>query len=222
MSAEAPSALRARTDQAAGAVVGDVHRFVPGTSGATVLVLHGTGGDENDLLPLARELAPDANLLSPRGPVLENGMPRFFRRLAMGVFDQADLRRRTAELGAFVREAAARYGFDPVRLVALGYSNGANVAASLLLTDGSALAGAALLRPVLPFDPERLPSLADKPILIAAGRRDPFAPVQSVEALAAALRGAGAAVEVAWSDGGHGLELEELARVASWLERRTR
>ena len=198
--------------------VGAVHRFVPGSSGATLLVLHGTGGDENDLLPLGRELAPTANLLAPRGPVLENGMPRFFRRLAMGVFDQEDLRRRTAELGAFTREAAERYGFDPARLFALGYSNGANIAASLLLTDGSVLAGAALLRPVLPFEPDRLPSLAAKPILIASGRRDPYAPIESVEALAAALRRAGALVEVAWSDAGHGLESHELARVAAWLE----
>ena len=207
------------TAAAARDTVGAVHRFVPGSSGVTLLVLHGTGGDENDLLPLARDLAPTANLLAPRGPVLENGMPRFFRRLAMGVFDQEDLRRRTAELGAFAREAAQRYGFDPARLFALGYSNGANIAASLLLTDGSVLAGAALLRPVQPFEPEELPRLSGKPILIAGGRRDPYAPVESVEALAATLQKAGALVEVAWSDAGHGLEAHELARVAAWFAR---
>ena len=207
------------TAAAARDTVGAVHRFVPGSSGATLLVLHGTGGDENDLLPLARDLAPTANLLAPRGPVLENGMPRFFRRVAMGVFDQEDLRRRTAELGGFAREAAERYGFDFARLFGLGYSNGANIAASLLLTDGSALAGAALLRPVLPFEPEEPPRLSGKPILISAGRRDPYAPVESVEALAATLQRAGALVEVAWSDAGHGLEAHELARVAGWLAR---
>jgi predicted esterase len=199
--------------------VGDVHRFVPGATveAPTLLVLHGTGGDENDLLPLARQLAPAANLLSPRGPVLEHGMPRFFRRLAVGHFDLADLARRTAELGRFVRDAAGRYGFDPTRVVALGYSNGANIAASLLLTDGAALAGAVLLRPMLPFAPERLPDLTGKPVLIAAGRRDPYAPAASVEALAAHLSRAGARVELAWSDGGHALESDELGAVQRFL-----
>jgi phospholipase/carboxylesterase len=212
-------AASARGDAGADPAVGDVHRFVAGTSGGTLLVLHGTGGDENDLLPLARELAPEANLLAPRGPVLEQGMPRFFRRLGVGVFDEADLERRTAELARFVRAAAARHGFEPARVVALGYSNGANIAASLLLRDGSALAGAVLLRPVLPFEPRQLPDLAGKGVLIAAGRRDPYAPIERVEALADALRRAGAAVELAWSGGGHGLERDELDQAARWLRR---
>jgi predicted esterase len=199
--------------------VGDVHRFVPGSSADTLLLLHGTGGDENDLVGLGRELAPDANLLAPRGPVLEQGMPRFFRRLALGVFDEADLVRRSGELGRFVRAAAARYGFDPARVVALGYSNGANIAAALLLLDGAALAGAALLRPVLPLEPPALPNLADKPVLLAAGRRDPYSPIERVEALADRLRRAGAAVELAWTDGGHGLEPGEIDHAAAWLAR---
>ncbi len=207
------------TSGPAGPAVGDVHRFVAGTSGGTLLVLHGTGGDENDLLPLARELAPEANLLAPRGPVLEQGMPRFFRRLGVGVFDEADLERRTAELARFVRAAAARHGFDPARVVALGYSNGANIAASLLLRDGSVLAGAVLLRPVLPFEPLQLPDLAGRGVFIAAGRRDPYAPIERVEALADALRRAGAAVELAWSGGGHSLERGELDQAARWLQR---
>jgi phospholipase/carboxylesterase len=202
-----------------GPAVGDVHRFVAGTSGGTLLVLHGTGGDENDLLPLARQLAPEAHLLAPRGPVLEQGMPRFFRRLAAGVFDEADLARRTAELARFVRAAAARYRFDAARVVALGYSNGANIAASLLLSDGAVLAGAVLLRPVLPFEPRWLPDLAGKGVFIAAGQRDPYAPVERVEALADALRRAGAAVELAWNDGGHGLEPGEIDQAARWLRR---
>jgi predicted esterase len=199
--------------------VGDVFRWDAGTSGVTLLVLHGTGGDENDLVPLARELAPHANLLAPRGPVLEQGMPRFFRRLALGVFDQEDLRRRTRELGEFVRGAASRHGFDPAKLFAFGYSNGANIAASLLLADGAALAGAALLRPVLPFEPESAPALDGKPILVAAGRHDPYAPHEQVERLVHHLEHGGARVEVAWSDAGHGLEPGELDRVAAWLAR---
>ncbi len=198
--------------------VGDVHRFVPGArpEAPTLLVLHGTGGDENDLLPLARELAPGAGLLAPRGPVLEHGMPRFFRRLAVGRIDLEDLARRTAELAAFVRAAAERYGFDPARVWALGYSKGANIAASLLLTDG-VLAGAALLRPTLPFEPRRLPDLAGRAIYIASGRRDPYAPPEAVEALAGHLRRAGAEVEVAWSDSAHGLEPQELDGARRWL-----
>jgi phospholipase/carboxylesterase len=201
--------------------VGDVYRWVAGSSGTTLLVLHGTGGDENDLLPLARELAPSANLLSPRGPVLENGMPRFFRRLAMGVFDQVDLARRTRELAEFVSEAATRHAFDPARVLALGYSNGANIAASLLLTDGSALGGAALLRPVLPFEPDQVPDLTGKPILVAAGRRDPYAQVEQVERLIDHLERGGAQVEAIWSDAGHGLERHELDRVVAWFRLRT-
>jgi predicted esterase len=199
--------------------VGDVHRFVPGATAAapTLVVLHGTGGDENDLLPLARELAPAASLLAPRGPVSEHGMPRFFRRLAVGVFDLEDLARRTAELGAFVRASAARYGFDPARVWALGYSNGANIAASLLLTEGDTLAGAVLLRPTLPFEPAALPDLAGRAVFVAAGRRDPYAPPASVEALAGHLARAGAEVEVAWSDAAHGLEPEELEAAKRWL-----
>lgn len=202
--------------------VGAIHRYVPGPapSAPTLLVLHGTGADENDLLPLAREILPAANLLAPRGPVLEHGMPRFFRRLAMGVFDLEDLARRTAELAAFVRAAAERYGFDPARVWALGYSNGANIAASLMLTDGEALAGAVLLRPMLPFEPERPPGLAGRAVYIAAGRRDPYASVESVEALARYLRRAGAEVELAWIDGGHGLEGEEIAAAKRWMEAR--
>lgn len=212
---EAPA--RGRRDAAGD--LGFVHRFEPGSGRDTLLVLHGTGGDENDLIPLARSLAPDAALLSPRGQVLEQGMPRFFRRLAMGVFDEADLLQRTADLGRFVRAAAAHYRFDPARVLALGYSNGANIAAALLLMDGTALAGAALLRAILPLEPPSLPDLTGKPVLMAAGRNDPYAPVARVEKLAALLTRAGAKVQLDWSDGGHGLEPGELDAVASWLRR---
>ncbi len=201
--------------------VGEIHRFVPGASSAapTLLVLHGTGGDENDLLPLAREVSPSASLLSPRGPVLENGMPRFFRRLEAGVFDLEDLALRTRELGAFVRTSADRYGFDATRVFALGYSNGANIAASLLLSDGAALAGAILFRAMRPFEPEVLPNLEGTPVFLAAGESDPHVPVLQVEGLADSLRRARARVEVMWSQTGHRLEPQELGAARSWLER---
>ena len=194
-----------------------VHRFDPGSSGDTLLVLHGTGGDESDLIPLARSLAPHDNLLSPRGMVLENGMPRFFRRLDIGVFDEEDLIRRASDLGAFVRAAAGRYGFDPLRVRALGYSNGANMAAALLLLDPTLLSGAALLRAVLPLTPPRPPDLSGRSVFIAAGRRDPYAPIERVEALATLLRGSGADVDLRWSDRGHELSQGEIDATAEWL-----
>lgn len=194
-----------------------VHRFEPGSSGDTLLVLHGTGGDENDLIPLAQRVAQNDNLLSPRGPVLENGMPRFFRRLDIGVFDEEDLVRRAGDLGRFVRAAADRYGFDPARVRALGYSNGANMAAALLLLDPALLSGAALLRAVLPIIPPRPPLLSGKSVFIAAGRRDPYSSIERVEALATRLREAGAAVDLRWSERGHELEPVEIDQTAAWL-----
>lgn len=192
------------------------HRYVPGASARTLLVLHGTGGNEDDLLPLAREIAPDANLLSPRGQVLEHGMPRFFRRLAMGVFDESDLRRRAADLASFIASAATAHGFDASNVYAFGYSNGANIAAAVLLLHPAALAGAALLRPVLPLEPDMPPNLAGKPVLIAAGERDPYSPPERVDALADRLTAAGAAVDVRWQPGGHELSREELELVRQW------
>src|SRR4026209_2924110 len=128
-----------------------IHDCVPGSSSRTLLLLHGTGGNERDLIPLGRELDPNASLLSPRGKILENGMPRFFRRLAEGVFDLEDLKARTHELADFVLAAAREYGFDAGRVFAAGYSNGANIAASSLLLRPGMLAGAVLLRPMVPL-----------------------------------------------------------------------
>ena len=183
--------------------LGFVHRFARGSSAATLLLLHGTGGDESDLLPLGRELAPQANLLSPRGQVLEHGMPRFFRRLAMGVFDEEDLRRRAARARRLrTARRPSEYGLDARRIYALGYSNGANIAAALLLLHPAALAGGALLRPVLPLEPEAAPDLAGKPVLLAAGRDDPYAPHDRVEALADWLRRGEAAGGPALAGGG--------------------
>jgi phospholipase/carboxylesterase len=196
-----------------------VHRFVPSKrqDGITLLALHGTGGDENDLIPLAQTVDADAAVLSPRGRVLENGMPRFFRRLAEGVFDQEDLRIRTAELAEFVTAAAARYRFDLSRLIALGYSNGANIAASVLLARPDVLAGAILLRPRVPFEPEAIPDLRGKRVFVSAGRQDSMIPSPLTQRLIDLLRAGGADVTVNWMDTGHGLVRTDIDRAAEWV-----
>jgi phospholipase/carboxylesterase len=198
---------------------GFVHHFQPASGGLTLtlLLLHGTGGDEHDLLPLGRAVAPGAALLSPRGPVRERGMPRFFRRLAPGVFDQEDLVRRADDLATFVADACRAYRRDPAQVVALGYSNGANIAAAVLLLRPTALAGAALLRPLLPLRPAVLPDLRGTPVLIAAGSDDPLVPADSARELAEVLRQAGADVTLQWRTGGHGLTAEDVTEVARWL-----
>lgn len=194
-----------------------VHAWVPGRSARTLLLLHGTGGTENDLVPLGRTLDPDANLLSPRGKVLENGMPRFFRRLAEGVFDEEDLIRRTHELAGFIEQAAVTYGFDRTRLLAVGYSNGANIAGALLLLRPDALAGAALLRAMVPLVPDSLPALHGAPVLIAEGNRDPIVSAGEARALAALLRSAGANVTGHFEDAGHGLTEGTVTAAKRWL-----
>ena len=184
-----------------------VHRWEPATSPhlPTILLLHGTGGDENDLFPLGRMMAPGAALLGVRGNVSEGGALRYFRRLAEGVFDFEDLHRRTNDLADFVEVAAATYDFSASSLVALGYSNGANIAASLILERPAALAGGALFRAMLPFEPAAIPPLAGKKVLISAGRFDEMIPPAGSERLAATLREGGAAVELVWQPGSHGL-----------------
>jgi predicted esterase len=194
-----------------------IHTYVPGSSARTLLLLHGTGGTENDLVPLGRTLDPEANLLSPRGKVLENGMPRFFRRLAEGVFDEEDLIRRTHELAGFLEQAAEKYSFDPRELVAVGYSNGANIAGGLLLLRPGALAGAALLRAMVPLVPESLPDLKSVPVLIAAGNQDPIIPVEEPTELATLLRSAGADVTTSFEDAGHGLTAHTVEATRRWL-----
>ncbi len=204
-------------------VEGFVHRFVPGAAESpTLLLLHGTGGDENDLIPLGRIIDPAAPVLSPRGQVLEHGMPRFFRRISEGVFDIPDLERRTRYLAEFIAAAATRYGFDPARLVAVGYSNGANIAGSLLLLEPRVLAGAILMRAMVPFEPrDHAPdALAGVPVLIAAGRLDPIARPEQAERLAGILRGRGAEVSLHWEQAGHGLEQAEVEAAREWLKAR--
>ena len=194
-----------------------VHRFEARPGPLTLLLLHGTGGNEDDLLPLGRHLAPDANLLSPRGKVLENGMPRFFRRLAMGVFDVDDLRRRTQELGDFVAHAARVYGFATDSVVAVGYSNGANIAASLLLLRPEVLRAAALLHAMVPLEPDVLPDLGGTDVLVTGGMHDPMVPGDQTEALARMLSAAGADVELEIGSGGHELTPRELEVASRWV-----
>ena len=202
--------------------VGFEHVFEPGTSGWTLLLLHGTGGSEHDLVPLGRQLAPHAALLSPRGKVLEAGMPRFFRRLAVGQLDIPDLLVRTDELAAFVSAAGEAYGLDPERVVALGFSNGANIAVSLLLRHGTLLRGAALLRPMLPYEPERRPELTGTDVLIAAGEGDPYSSPEQTRRLAEVLSDAGAAVTLHTEPrAGHNLGQGDLDSLRHWISETT-
>ncbi|MCA1688551.1 MAG: alpha/beta hydrolase [Actinobacteria bacterium] len=197
--------------------LGFVHRFYPVESGTTLLLLHGTGGDENDLVPLGRELAPNAAILSPRGKVSEYGAPRFFRRLAEGVFDQEDLVFRTHELAGFIEAAAEEYGFDLSRLVAAGYSNGANIAASLIFSHPGLLRAAVLFRAMVPFEPEATPDLSGMPVFLAAGRGDQMIAPQNTERLAEILHEAGADLDLRWLNTGHPLTYEEVAEAKEWL-----
>ena len=197
-----------------------VHTYAPGsTPGApTLLLLHGTGGDENDLIPVGREVMPGAAYLSPRGKVLEHGAARFFPRLAEGVFDLDDLRVRASELADFVGAAAAQYGFDATRVVAVGFSNGANIASSVLLLRPGTLAGAVLFRGQVPIVPDAMPQPTSAQVLISNGRTDPLVHPAETERLAALLRSAGASVTVAWQPGGHNLTLDDLVRARTWLQ----
>jgi len=199
--------------------LGLTHRFVPATAPGLppLLLLHGTGGDETDLLPLGRTLLPGAALLSPRGAVLENGMPRFFRRLAEGVFDEADLRRRAADLAGFIAEARTAYGLAAP--VAVGFSNGANIAAALLLLHPRVLAGAVLLRPMVPLRESPPVDLAGRPVLMLSGAADPIVPAANVGSLAERLRAAGATVSHETLPVGHGLSQADVAQAGAWLTR---
>jgi phospholipase/carboxylesterase len=197
-----------------------IHRFVPASDVATaptLLLLHGTGGNENDLNKLGKSLAPNANLLSPRGKILENGMPRFFRRLAEGVFDEADLILRTHELADFVTAAAEHYGFAPDTVTAVGYSNGANIAASTLLLRPGVLSGAVLLRAMVPLVPEDSPDLAGTRVFLASGLSDSILTIDNARRLVAMLRGAGAEVDFREINAGHQLTSAELDAARDWF-----
>jgi phospholipase/carboxylesterase len=192
-----------------------IHRYEPGEE-PPILLLHGTGGDETDLLPLGHLVAAGRALISPRGKVLENGMPRFFRRLAEGVFDEEDVARRTHELADFIEEVKAAYGLPTP--VALGFSNGANIAAAMLLLRPEALAGATLLRPMLPFRESPSANLAGKPILILSGAMDPIANAAHASGLVTLLEKAGANVESKIVPVGHGLSQTDVTSMKTWLQ----
>jgi phospholipase/carboxylesterase len=194
-----------------------IHEFIPGSSARTLLLMHGTGGNERDLIPLGRELDPNAALLSPRGKVLENGMPRFFRRLAEGVFDLEDLKYRTTELADFVTAAAQHYGFATDQLVAVGYSNGANIAAAMLLLRPETLSAAVLFRAMVPLIPDKLPDLSSVRVWIGAGDQDPIVPTSETKGLAELLRRTGADVTISFANAGHGLTNDDVAAARDWL-----
>jgi phospholipase/carboxylesterase len=194
-----------------------IHRFAPGNrrGAPPLLLLHGTGGDENDLLQLGEMVSPGSALLSPRGKMLEHGMPRFFRRLAEGVFDEDDVRRRANELADFVETARAHYGIGTP--VALGYSNGANIAAAMLLLRPQALTGAILLRAMVPLAQPPKPDLAQKPVLISSGQRDPIIPASNAAELAAQLTRAGANVQHSVLPTGHELTQMDVTLAKEWI-----
>jgi predicted esterase len=196
-----------------------IHRFVPAESEGlpTLLLLHGTGGNEDDLLSVGTTLAPQAALLSPRGKVRENGMARFFRRFSEGVFDLEDVRLRTEELAEFVGAAAEAYGLNPGRVIAVGYSNGANIAASLLLLRPAILAAAILLHAMVPLVPDPLPDLGSRPVYLSGGKSDTLIPPRETERLAQLLESAGASVTLAWQPGGHGISPGELESARDWF-----
>ena len=198
-----------------------LHRFEPGTDpdSPPLLLLHGTGGDENDLVPIGRRLSPGSALLSPRGDVLEHGLPRFFRRFAEGVFDLEDVTRRTQALAAFIAAAAGHYGIDQRRLHALGFSNGANIAASLLWLRPESLAGAILLRPMVVLEPAELPDLSGKRIFLSSGRQDSIVPDDHPPRLAQMFRRAGAEVTLQIHEAGHGLTPVDFTAAGNFLTR---
>ena len=211
-----------RTDRTAGVdtTLSFVHRFLPAERAGRppLLLLHGTGGDENDLVDLGRALSPGSALVSPRGKVLEGGMPRFFRRLAEGVFDEDDVRRRAGELADFVTEAREAYGLGAP--VAVGFSNGANIAAALMLLRPGVLSGAVLLRAMVPLASPPAADLAGTPVLLLSGAMDPIVPAENATRLAGMLANAGAVVDHRTLPAGHGLSQADLSLATGWLAKR--
>jgi phospholipase/carboxylesterase len=198
------------------------HVYEKGSSPITILALHGTGGNEHDLVPMAKMVAPNANVLSPRGQIAENGSLRFFRRIAEGVFDIEDLKFRTRELADFVTEASKEYGFDSSKVYALGFSNGANIASSLLFLRPQILAGGAILRGMVPLDTdkgelEKLPNLSGKKVFLANGTRDPMVRLENAKKLAAMYKDAGATVTHELNPASHGLIQSDLQAMKRWF-----
>ena len=200
--------------------LGFIHRFVPAedsASGETLIVLHGTGGDENNLIGIGQTIAPGAAIISPRGNVSENGAHRFFKRLAEGVFDPKEVRSRAEELGRFIRATITRYGLDATRIYAFGYSNGANIASTVMFIEPGLLQGAILFRPMLVFEPEERGDLSGSSVFVSAGRLDPIVPVSSVERLAQLFESCRAEVTLKWQLAGHNLVPSEVREASDWL-----
>src|SRR6476620_10595020 len=185
----------------------------------TFILLHGTGGNEDDLIPVGQMLSSSASLLSPRGKVLENGMPRFFKRLAEGVFDIEDLKIRTKELADFVKCASKVYGFNLNKTIAVGFSNGANIAVSLLLSNSETIKGAILLRAMVPFVPDKIPDLSDKKVLLSAGMFDPIVSKSQTEALLKIFQKSRVDVTLKWQQSGHNLTEADIIDSKEWLSK---
>lgn len=183
----------------------------------TLLLLHGTGGNEDDLIQVGQMISPSASLLSPRGKVLENGMPRFFKRLAEGVFDLEDLKFRTRELADFVKDTSSIYGFDLNKTIAVGFSNGANIAASLLLSYPGTLMGAILFRAMVPFIPNSPLNLSDKKVLLSAGVYDPIVSESQTQSLYNILKKSRANATLKWQQSGHNLTESDILDAKEWL-----
>lgn len=199
-----------------------IHLYEAGQKERPVLfLLHGTGGDEHDLLPLAAHIDETAAVLSVRGDVSENGMNRFFKRLREGVFDEEDLIMRTHNMANFLEEAAKNHRFDKKQLIAIGYSNGANLAGSLLFHHGEVLPKAVLMHPMVPRKDVILPDLTGVKVLITAGINDPLCPKFETQLLLEKLREAGAEVTLHWFSAGHQISREEIDAVKTWVEAQT-
>ena len=197
-----------------------IHKYEPGKGderNVTLFLLHGTGGDEDALSGLGRMLLPGANQLRPRGNVLEQGMARFFRRFAEGILDIDDLKQRTNELADFLQRASEVYGFDGRQVIVAGFSNGANIASSMLLLRPEVLRAAILLHPMFTFEPQPLPDLRAKPVFIGAGRFDPLVPTEQTEQVANLRERAGAPLELFWHNGGHEVSVEEVKAAKEWI-----
>ena len=203
--------------------LGFIHKFIlsegsKDQNSLTLLLLHGTGGGETDLIPIARMLdITNASILSPRGKVIENGMPRYFRRLGEGIFDIEDLKFRTNELAEFVQNASKTYALNLNRIVAIGYSNGANIAASVLLLRPEILSTAILFRPMIPLVPNTLPNLSSKCVLISAGLHDPIVASYQTKDLFDLLEKVGAKVSIQWQNSGHELTQRDIVAARKWL-----
>jgi predicted esterase len=197
-----------------------IHRFTTGegqNASTTLLMLHGTGGDENDLVPLGASLLPGAAILSPRGAVTERGAPRFFKRLAEGVFDLEDLALRTQQLIRFVNGAIEKYELDRSRIIAVGFSNGANIAASVMLTGPAVFSHAILFRAMVPFEPKQPAKLGGTPVLLSSGEWDPIATPAQARRLQSLLTAAGANTSINFFNAGHDLTRDDVLDAAHWI-----